>query len=99
MYACEYLVELLSSLLLEAANVGHCEAVPLVRPAEQLPVEVGEQTSLLLHRQTHRHMHILYRQRNPTPTIPMADMEIGQGIYKFEITPDYAYRKAKHKGI
>lgn len=47
------LIELVARVLLEPADVSHCEPVPLVRPAEQLPVEVREQSALLLHSQMH----------------------------------------------
>lgn len=38
-------VQLLLGLLLDGAYIVHGESVPTVRPAEHLPVEVGEQSS------------------------------------------------------
>ena len=36
-------------LVLEGANIGHSHAVPLVEPAEHLPMEIGEESTFGLH--------------------------------------------------
>ncbi len=46
-----HLIQLLLRLLLHASNVLHRQVDPLVDPAEQLSVEVGEYTPLYLERQ------------------------------------------------
>lgn len=45
---CAHIIQLLLSVLLHAANVVHRQVDPPVDPAEQLPVEVGEDALLHL---------------------------------------------------
>lgn len=45
-----HLIQLLLRLVLHASNVVHRQLDPFVHPAEQLSVEVGEQTFLHLDR-------------------------------------------------
>lgn len=45
---CPHIIQLLLSVLLHAANVVHWQIDPLVDPAEQLPVKVGEDALLHL---------------------------------------------------
>ncbi len=47
--AIQYLFKLGSGLVLNATDVLHCEAVPLVNGAKHLPVEVKEQTVVRVH--------------------------------------------------
>ena len=51
------LLEFLSDLVLDAANVGHGQAVPLVDPAEQLAVKLGEETTFTLNNRKNDYMY------------------------------------------
>jgi len=45
---CRYLVQFYFCLILQSSDVSHCQAVPLISPAENLPVKVAEDSAFTL---------------------------------------------------